>query len=169
MIRRSLGVPLAIVAAALTIVCAGGATAAPAPHAAAHRHRLPGLLVWGGIKYRLRPSTIYYTGDGSGVIGKLPSDYGPAVGKRPGFLRWKVWNDSRASAVGTVWVKSCIPSCAGSPFTRYPLTLTAARVRDGNFTRMTLHYTYQGKRVADERCVAPGTFGWGIVFHGRCD
>jgi hypothetical protein len=124
---------------------------------------LPGLLVWDGHGFAVRPSTIYYTGDGSGVIGRLPSAY-RAVGKRPGGLRWKVWNGTRAIGVGTVWIKSCVPDCAGSPFYSHRLTITATRVRHGYFTSMTLRYPYGGKPVTDRRCVmgVGARAGWGI-------
>jgi hypothetical protein len=104
---------------------------------------LPRLLVWDGHGLAVRPESIYYTRDGSGVIGRLPSAY-RAVGKRPGGLHWKIWDSARAVGVGTVWIKSCVPDCAGSPFYSHRLTITATRVRDGEFMRMTLRYRYAG-------------------------
>ncbi len=154
----------------LAVLLAGAtaAGAAPSHRAVAHPARLPGLLVWDGTGFKVRPSTIYYTGDGSGVIGELPSGY-PAAGTRPGSLDWTVWTRSRASATGTVWLKSCDPDCAASSFYRYALTLTAGRVRDGHFTRMTLRYRYRGHPVTDVRCVPPGSRGWSVVIDGRCE
>jgi hypothetical protein len=57
------------------------------------------------------------------------------------------------------------------PFSHYALTLTAGRVRHGHYTRMTLHYRYQGQAVSDTRCVAdrPPDVVWGLVLQGRCE
>lgn len=136
----------------------------------AHGDRLP-VLADGYQHAKVRPATIGYTGDGSGIIGRLPSDTSHGVvGQRPGFLHWTVWTGTHAAAVGTVWLLSCRPSCAASAFSRYALTLTAGRVRHGHFTRMTLHYRYQGRAVSDTRCVSdrPPDRVWGLVFDGRC-
>lgn len=154
-------------AAAFSTVPAAGAGAATVGRVTGHAARLPGLLVWDGTGFKVRPSTINYTGDGSGIIGKLPGD-DRAAGARPGFLHWTVWNRNRAAATGTVWLKSCNPDCAASPFYRYALTLSASRVRDGHFTRMTLRYRYHRQPVVDKRCVPAGSSGWSIVFDGHC-
>jgi hypothetical protein len=166
---RTLGV-VAAALAALTLAGVAGAAGAQLRHvdrARAHATRLPGL--WDGSKLEVRPSSIDYTGDASGFIGKLPGDIRRAAGKRPGFLRWTVWSSGRAAGNGTVWFNTCTPDCADGRFQRMPLTLTATRARNGHFTRMTLHYHYRGQPVADTRCV-PDTrpLVWGIVFRGRC-
>jgi hypothetical protein len=161
------GSPIFLTLVAL-LVGATAAAAAPSRGPVAHPARLPGILVGYGTGFKVRPSSIYPTGDGSGVIGKLPSDYGNVVGARPGFLDWTVWTGGRAAATGTLWEKSCIPDCAGSPFVRYALTLTAGRVRDGHFTRMTVRFRYHGKPQTGVWCVPPGQRNWGELFDGRC-
>src|SRR5581483_853801 len=91
--------------------------------------------------------------------------------KRPGFLRWTVWTNTHAAAHGTVWLKSCKPFCAASPFYSYPLKLTAGRVRHGHFTRLTLRYRYHGHVVVDKRCLPdrlPAASSR-ILAGGRCE
>jgi hypothetical protein len=51
-----------------------------------------------------------------------------------------------------VWIKSCLPDCAGSPFYRYSVTVTATLPRNGRFSTVTLRYRYHGKPVVDVRC-----------------
>jgi hypothetical protein len=167
-IRVSLPAGAALTAAAILALAPGGTAGAGA--ARAHAQRLP-VLADGYEHGRVRPTTIGYTGDGSGIIGRLPSHaFHPVVGQRPGFLHWTTWTGTRAAAVGTVWLLSCRPSCAASPFYRYALTLTGGRVRTGHFTRMTLHYRYHRQEVSDTRCVPdrPPALVWKFVVDGRC-
>lgn len=153
--------------AAASVCAAAPAGAGATAHAS--RARLPVLTTDFGAP-RVRPATIGYTGDGSGIIGRLPSNaYHHVVGRRPGFLHWTTWTGTHAAATGTVWLLSCTPSCAASPFYRYRVTITAGRVRDGQFTRLTLYYTYQGQQVVDRRCVRPPYGSYGIVFDGKCE
>ncbi len=146
---------LALVA---VLVCSAAAAASAAS--------LPSMFTAEG-PYAVRPPTIDYTGDGSGIIGKLPSGY-RAVGKRPGFLRWETWTHWGAFAVGTVWLKTCVPDCAGSPFVRYAVTISVSRPRHGHFTRLTLRYRYQGKNVVDRRCTLDSGGSWSILMGGSC-
>jgi hypothetical protein len=163
----------ALLAVAAVVASVGAGSAVGRPQAQARHDRraqLPVLATDFGSP-RVRPTTIGYTGDGSGIIGRLPSSFGHSVvGQRPGFLRWTVWTHAHARAVGTLWVLSCTPSCAASPFYRYPVTIAAGRVRDRHFTRLTLYYTYQGQRVVDRRCARPPRYAdYGIVLDGRCE
>jgi hypothetical protein len=133
--------------AAPGILAAAGSTALAAHHA----RPLPKLATGWFPRYAVRPHTIYYTGDGTGTLGRLPAG-AHAVGKLPGFLHWPVWNDVRAYGVGTLWAKSCRPDCATSPFYRYAVTVTATRPVHGRFSTMTLRYHYRGRLVIDTRC-----------------
>jgi hypothetical protein len=162
--RYALPVLTAVVTGA--ILTPALATGARSPQA--HAARLPVLATEFG-RPKVRPTTIDYTGDGSGIIGRLPSDE-HAASKRPGSLHWTVWTNRRAAGSGTVWLKSCNPDCAASPFYSYPLTLTAGRVRNGHFTRLTLRYRYRGRMVVDRRCVRdrPPDQSYGLLFNGRC-
>ena len=123
----------------------------------------------GPYGYRVRPTSIYYTGDGSGVVGVLRSTSAGESGPGRGFLSWKRWDPQGAYAVGTVWIKLGTP-VATSPFTRFRVTLTATRVRHGYFTRMTLRYRLNGQSVTDTRCIPDQrkTAQWGLLFAGRC-
>jgi hypothetical protein len=161
----SLSALAALAAAVLWAFGAGSAAARPQAHAA--RRHLP-VLATGDLTAIVRPHSISYTGDGTGIIGRLPS-YSPGVGQRPGYLHWTMWTRTHAEAVGTLWVKSCIPDCAGSPYYRQPVRVTAGRVRDGHFTRLTLYYSYQGQAVVDRRCTrAPDYDSYGEMLDGRC-
>jgi hypothetical protein len=162
--RYARPVALSLIVAAIL----ASAVAAGARSTRAHAERLPVLATEFGAP-KVRPTTIDYTGDGSGIIGRLPTDL-RAASKRPGSLHWTVWTSSRAAGNGTVWIKSCKPFCAVSPFYSYPVTLTAGRVRNGHFTRLKLRYRYHGRLVVDRRCVRdrPPDQGYGLLFNGRC-
>jgi hypothetical protein len=112
---------------------------------------LPKLATGWFPRYEVRPHMIDYTGDATGVIGRL-ARRAPAVGKRPGFLHWKTWTASRAYGVGTVWLKSCRPDCAYSPYYRYAVTVTATLPENGRFSTLTLRYRIRGYRIVDTRC-----------------
>ena len=160
-------VALPVLAVVAVLAPALGAAAAARPPRA-RAQRLPVLATEFG-RPRVRPITIDFTGDGSGIIGRLPSEE-RAASRRPGFLHWTTWTNRHAAARGTVWLKSCNPFCAVSPFYSYPLTLTAGRVRHGHFTRLTLRYRYHGRSVVDTRCVAdrPPARNYRILINGRC-
>ncbi len=72
-----------LAATVLSVVLAGVALGAA---------RLPSLLTgWNG-RYTVRPTSIYYTGDGSGVVGVLRRR-GGLGGPGRGYLHWKAWNE----------------------------------------------------------------------------
>ena len=120
--------------AVLSVVLAGAALGAV---------RLPSLLTgWYG-RYTVRPTSIYYTGDGSGVVGVLRRR-GGLGGPGRGDLHWTAWNGHGAHAVGTLWLKLGTPT-ATSPFTRFAVGVVLGRPRFGHFTRMTLHYRLSGR------------------------
>jgi len=104
--------------------------------------------------YAVRPHTIWFTGDSTGIIGRIARDV-PAAGKRPGFLHWKTWTRERAYGVGTLWYRS---GGGAGRFQRYPvaITITLTDPRAGHFVKMTLH---EGS-VVDMRCNPPGITYW---------
>jgi hypothetical protein len=161
--RRAVG-SLAVLVA-VVLLASGQASASR--HAVTARTPLPTLLTgWYG-RYTVRPTSIYYTGDGSGLIGKLrPHDGLSGPGR--GSLRWTRWTRQGAAAFGTLWLKLGVP--AFSPYTRFQLTLTAGRFRDGHFTRMTLHYRVHGKPQTQTWCVPDKRHvsEWGLPTNGRC-
>ena len=87
--------------------------------------------------FAVEPASLFPTGDGSIVIGKL--------GKRGHHIHWHKWTASRAFALATVWVDNGIPSVAKGTFHGYRGSINASRVRDGHFTRMTVRYRQAGK------------------------
>ena len=161
---RSSGRARSVVPVAVALVLATTASAGAAP-------RLPRLLTGWYTRYSVRPTTIYYTGDGSGVIGKLRRR-GGLVGPGRGYLRWPTWNQQRAVGTATLWLKLGSPT-ATSPFTRLTASVTANRVRNGHFTRLTLRYRFRGRRVTDRRCLPEHgprpSSQWNVMYRGRCD
>lgn len=148
-----------LAATVLSVVLAGAALGAA---------RLPSLLTgWNG-RYTVRPTSIYYTGDGSGVVGVLRRR-GGLGGPGRGYLHWKAWNGRGAYAVGSLWLKLATPT-ATSPFTRFAVSVGLGRPRFGHFTRMTLRYRLYGRGVADTRCVPDRghVAEWGLLLRGHC-
>jgi len=140
-----------VLSCAVAVVCAalvGGA-------AAGASGGLPKLLADGphfSLTWQMRPAHIDYTGDGSGVLGGF--DGGGRA--HPGRLVWLMWTTTLARGSGAVWIDNCTPDCASGKFTSFPVKVVAFRPINGRFTRLTLTYTYNGKRQVDRR---------GIIFH----
>jgi hypothetical protein len=169
MMRRALRISVAgwtIVTALLG--AASWASAHGDPPLAAAAARLPAVLASDGNGYRVRPSSIYDTGDGSGVIGVLRARQGERGAGR-GYLRWRRWTSTRADATGTYWLKLGIP-VGTSPFTRTSVTVALTRVRSGHFTRMSLRYRQRGRPAHVTLCVPDRgrVAEWGELFRGRC-
>lgn len=136
-------------------VALGGALAATAAAAP-----LPNLLTGiGNNVFRVRPTTIVYTGDGTGILGQFPN-----AAKRGG-LHWTGWSASAATATGTVWLNNCQPSCAGGTFKSYAVSVTAALPKSGHFTQLRLRYRYGAKTVTDTRTLERfgSTYQWAIA------
>lgn len=98
-----------------------------------------------GKNPKVRPGTIVYTGDGSGILaGRGTRSRHPKFGR----LQWTTWTATEGKASGADWVNNCVPFCAAGTFTSYPVNLRVfrPRVMAGHriFTRMQV--TYTGKR-----------------------
>jgi hypothetical protein len=131
------------------------AIAAPST-AAAH---LPGVLTQHARHpFAVRPASIDYTGDGTGLIGG--SD-GTSV-RHLGHLRWPTYTNRQGTGRGLVWLNDCDPNCADGDFSAFPVTLHVFAPKNSHFTRLTLQFTYQGKRVTDRRGIRylPGSSGY---------
>ena len=113
---------------------------------------LPGLLTGTGSKtpFAVRPAAIYYTGDSTGVLGGFDGN-----GRYPnyGHLNWSSWTQTAALGSGAVWLDNCTPNCAQGTFSPYAVTVEATAPEAGHFTRLTLHYAFQGNQVTDIRGV----------------
>jgi hypothetical protein len=126
--------------------------------------RLPTLLTIGGGAFRVRPTTIDYTGDGTGVIGILPRAR-PRGSAGRGSLAWRYWTQTSAYGVGTIWLDDCTPDCAAGTLYAHPGTVLAYRVRNSRFTRLKLRFRYHGHAVTDIRSISRnhGYWQYGIV------
>jgi hypothetical protein len=141
--------PVSVAAALLLIGCLVGtaqatgskthsAKATFAAATASTAQSLPRLLREDfSSRFRVRPVTLDPTGDGSIVVGKLAT--------RGHHIHWRVWNTVQAYGVATVWVDNGIPNVAQGTYHGFGGTLHASRVRDGRFTRLTVHYRVAGK------------------------
>ena len=128
--------------------------------------RLPTLLAdgpHGQLTWQVRPAHIVYTGDGSGVLGG--SDGTGAA--HPGHLKWASWTRTEATGSGTVWIDDCKPDCAEGTFTGNRVKVNAFRRVKGHFTRLTLRYTYHGKRHVDRRGIWHNGGVWSYYIVGR--
>ncbi len=120
---------------------------------------LPSLLTESyGNSFEVRPASIGYTGDGTGVIGRLPNR------AEPGSVEWKTWDRREAYGVGTIWLDDCNPDCAEGSFHSYRGSVRADRPSAGHFTRMTVRFRYGSHRVTDIRVLQhmPPYYSWGI-------
>jgi hypothetical protein len=148
---------------AIVVAALGAGLVVAAPSAIAARRPLPKVATAAPFhaepNFAIRPHTIWFTGDGTGIIGRLPNG-APAVGKRPGFLHWKSWTRKRAYAVGTLWAKNCVPDCATSRFYRSAVTITLTDPRHGHFSKMDQRYSYRGRLVDSTWCNYTGYTYW---------
>jgi hypothetical protein len=114
---------------------------------------LPGLLTQTGHgpPFVVRPAQVVYTGDGSGVLGGFT---GKGPFPRFGRLSWPSWTDAQAQGSGAVWLDDCTPNCAQGTFHPYASQVRAFAPHGGHFTRLTLRYSYNGKRVIERLGIA---------------
>jgi hypothetical protein len=156
--RRAASAAAAAVAA-LCVAPAGG-TAHSLPKLLGDSRSRPGYC----CSWQIRPASIVYTGDGSGVLGGVDGVDGR---NRPGHLSWRKWARTQALGSGAVWLDDCTPDCAKGTFHPYPVQVVAFRPVKGHFTRLTLRYTYHGKREIDRRGIsrAHGYWSYYIVGH----
>jgi hypothetical protein len=147
---------------ALVVAFVGVALAVGVPGAlgasSSHARSLPTVAVAPppgfGPAYAIRPHTIWFTGDGTGILGRIAKTV-PAVGKRPGFLHWKSWTRARAYGVGSEWYRS---GGGAGAFHRTAVTITLTDPRHGHFVKMTLH-DFSGVATW---CNPPGIKFWTI-------
>jgi hypothetical protein len=150
---------IAVGAVGLALAAAGpSALATNRAHAARSLPKLATAAPPGyGPAYAVRPHTIWFTGDSTGILGRIAKTV-HAVGRRPGFLHWKTWTRRRAYGVGTEWYRS---GGGVGAFHRTPVTVTLTDPRDGHFVKMTL----RDKFGLDVRCNPPGITFWTIPAH----
>jgi hypothetical protein len=131
--------PVAIFCAAAVLSCA--LFVGPSSGSA----RVPRLLGdashW-RLTWQVRPASILYTGDSSGILGGF--DWTGIA--HPGHLAWKTWTRQRATGSGANWIDDCHNGCHDGNFRAHAVTVEAFRPVRGHFTRLTLRYRFQGKR-----------------------
>lgn len=125
---------LAVVVGVLAAVSGAAVALAAEPGAASEGP------VMAGKNPKVKPSTIQYTGDGSGFLAGSHKQ-----GRSFGSLHWSTWNEGEALGSGADWINNCTPDCAGGHFNDYAvkLKLYAAKTVGGHdvFTRMDVTYT----------------------------
>jgi hypothetical protein len=154
------GVRRLVMVASGTLLLAGfvGATQA----AAAGLPRSPAHLAAGAAALKIKPRSIVFTGDGTGLLA------GPNAKRRNG-ISWTSWTATSAVGTGSEQVNNCEPSCAAGTFTAYPVKIEQWRPRSLGrefvFTRMTIWFT--GTRPKGDlahftftNLLSDKTFGW---------
>jgi hypothetical protein len=131
-------------------VCISGAVFVPRTPGSVELPRLLGDGPDGRLTWQVRPASIAYTGDGSGILGGFDGT-GARHASHPGHLTWQTWTRKQATGSGAVWADDCTPDCAEGKFTAHAVRVRAFRPVRGHFTRLTLRYRYHGKRYIDRR------------------
>jgi hypothetical protein len=92
-----------------------------------------------GQYLKVRPASIVYTGDDTGVIA------GAHVRGRDSAIQWTSWTYGAARGNGYDQLNDCRPDCAGGTFHGYPVKIVAWRPRRLHgvlaFTRLTLFFS----------------------------
>jgi hypothetical protein len=135
----------------ITAVCLSIAAILAVGAAGAGAASLPSLLTGRGSGHQFagRPAQIFYTGDGSAVLGGFDG----SGASHPGHLRWSKWTRREALGSGAVWIDNCIPNCAEGTLSPHAVTVDAFAPRRGHFTRLTLRYRFEGKAIVDRRAI----------------
>ena len=143
-------------AAALAVTAAAAAAdAATAPSVQASG--LPGLLPDGsGHHFVVRPATVGYTGDGTGLM----AGHGRSV-RHPGRIHWTHWGRRTASGRGQAWLNNCTPGCYNGHFHPVAATISANRPRHGRFTHLAIRYSTGGGDYRRLRHVPGDQYGPG--------
>jgi hypothetical protein len=118
------------------IACAAGVASASSPLPLSPVY-LNATAAYNGLQ--VRPSRIYYTGDGTGFLG------GRKARDQHSRLRWSAWTRRLARGTGFDQLDDCNPFCARGHFHGFPIRIELWRPRTlaGTlvFTRMTIWYT----------------------------
>jgi hypothetical protein len=111
---------------------------------------------------QVRPPVVSYTGDGTGFLGGRTTS--PPRHLDRGRIHWLSWGPRSAFGRGYAWLNDCRPYCAAGHFHRHRATVRATRPRGGLFTRLTITYRWDGRRVHDRRVLerSGGFYFWGI-------
>lgn len=106
--------------------------------------------------FQVRPASIAYTGDGTGVLGGADGT-GP---DQPGHLHWARYDAQAGRATGRVWINTCQPSCAAGTFKPRPVAVTVGHPAGGHFHSLVITYSFEGHRVVDHRTLRRQGTAW---------
>lgn len=120
-----------------------------------------GRLIW-----QVRPASVAFTGDGSGILGGFDGS-GAHHASHPGHLTWTSWTPKEAIGSGAVWADNCTPDCAEGKFAPYAAKVRAFRPVKGRFTRLTIRSRYHGKLYIDRRGIERTGSFWSYYIVGR--
>jgi hypothetical protein len=139
------------------------AVAAPLASGSTQQTRLLGDSARFYLTWQVRPASILYTEDSSGILGGFD---GTGIA-RPGHLKWSKWSAGRAVGSGAVRIDGCKPSCSGGTFTAHAVSVVAFRAVGDHFTRLTLRYTYRGKQRVEHWGIRRIGSSWSYYLVGR--
>jgi hypothetical protein len=151
------GVATACLLGASAIVAAGAAASGALPVS-------PTSLGATADALQVKPATIVYTGDGTGLLG------GRNVRDRNSGIDWTKWTANVALGSGFNQLNDCTPSCAGGTFRGYPVRIELWRPRTLSgtlvYTRMTIFYEKSHPRGEQQHYTFTDThigagYGWG--------
>lgn len=114
---------------------------------------------------KVRPATVGYTGDGTGLM----AGHGSSV-RHPGRIHWTRWSHGSARGRGYAWLNNCQPGCYNGHFHPVRATIAANRPRHGRFTHLAIRYSTGGADYRRLRWVAgdqygPGYWEWSYATH----
>lgn len=95
--------------------------------------------------FKVRPSLIGYTGDGTGYFGRR------TWGGKRGYVKWQKWGSYSARGVGTVWLNNCQPACYNGKWKSRKGWIQLGAPRNGKFTTMTVTFRRGNRMVSDTR------------------
>jgi hypothetical protein len=123
---------------------------------------VPTLLGGAQLSFRIRPSQILISGDGTAWLGGAGYEQtGHLFPANLGKIRWLEFNRNEALGHGYIWLNNCIPYCAAGSFYHYQARIRAADVRNNHYQHMVVIYRFHGHQVTDHfLLVAKGPKGW---------
>ena len=139
------------------------AVLAPLASGSTQQTRLLGDSARFYLTWQVRPASILYTEDTTGILGGFD---GTGIA-RPGHLKWSTWSTGRAVGSGAVWIDGCRPTCSGGTFTAHAVSVVASRAVGAHFTRLTLRYPYRGKKRVEHWGIRRNAGSWSYYLVGR--
>lgn len=133
----AVGLASAVCLAVLVGPAAEGREPSMAHAVASSSDRVPKVMTEYYGTFRVRPSMIILTGDGSNVFGRTLDGRG--------FLRWGKWTRRVALGEGTIWWGPCNPTCADARLKSSPGVIRLSNPRAGKFRTMVIRFRKTGR------------------------